>query len=371
MKFSYLFFLDQIKKINLYFLFYIVALQSLGLISLYSSTYGMGGDHLFIFRQQIIWIVISWFGFLFICYSKTFFISKIIWPLFWINMIALVLVFFLGKEIYNTKRWLDLGWFHYQPSETLKWTLILLVAKHLSQKPLDQILTFKDLIKLFVLILLPVFLIFLQPDLGTAGIILLMAVTLILFNGVEKKILISCLLIFVISLPLAWNFVLKPYQKSRITSFINPGKDPQGTGYNVIQSKIAIGSGQIFGKGFKKGTQNKLQFLPERHTDFIFSVLSEEYGFVGSSLTLALFFLLISYIFKLASQTRNRLDCYFCLGVGAFLLWHVVLNLAMTMGFFPVVGIPLPLFSYGGSHTLTTMAFLGLVASIHRNKDLF
>lgn len=362
---------EQIKKINLYFLLCILALQFFGLLSLYSATYGTDGDNLFLFKQQIVWIALSWIVFFIICYSETRFISKILFPLFWINMLALLLVFFIGKEIYSAKRWLDLGLFHYQPSETLKLILILLIAKQLSQRPFGQVLNFKDLMKLCIWILPPVAMVLGQPDLGTAGIILLILFTLILFNGIEKKTFISMFLIFLISIPLSWNFVLKPYQKARITSFIQPGKDPQGTGYNVIQSKIAIGSGQIFGKGFKQGTQNKLQFLPERHTDFIFSVLSEEYGFMGSSAILILFFLMISFIFKLAGQARNRLNCYFCIGVGSFFLWHIILNLSMTMGFFPVVGIPLPLLSYGGSHTLTTMAFLGLTASIYRTKDLF
>ena len=370
MKLFYLIF-DQTKKISLYFLSCIVALQILGLLSLYSAAYGTDGENLFLFKQQLVWIGLSWVVFFIICYSQTHLISKALWPLFWFNILALALVFFIGKEVYSAKRWLDLGLFHYQPSETLKLILTLLIARKLSQRHLGRILNFKDLIKLFALIFPPAALVFAQPDLGTAGMILLLVCTLILFNGIEKRTFLSLLLVFLISTPLVWNFILKPYQKARITSFIQPGADPQGTGYNVIQSKIAIGSGQLFGKGFKQGTQNKLQFLPERHTDFIFSVLSEEYGLIGSSITLILFFLIISFIFKLASQSRNRLDCYFCIGAGSFLLWHTVLNLAMTMGFFPVVGIPLPLLSYGGSHTLTTMAFLGLAASIYRTKDLF
>ena len=371
MKTLYLLFLDQIKKIGLSFLFCIVALQTLGLLSLYSAAYGAYGENLFLFKQQMVWILLGWIGFFIIYYSKVNFISKAIWPLFLINVLCLILIFFLGKEVYNAKRWLDLGLFHYQPSETLKFILTLLIAKQLSKKNLSRTLNFKNLIGLCALIFPPVVLVLFQPDLGTAGIILLMLSVLILFKGLEKKALISLFVLFLISTPIAWSFLLKPYQKSRITSFIKPGEDPQGTGYNVIQSKIAIGSGQIFGKGFKQGTQNKMQFLPERHTDFIFSVLSEEYGFLGSSLTLVLFFFMISFIFKMASQSRDRLSCYFCIGAGSFFLWHIVLNLAMTMGFFPVVGIPLPLYSYGGSHTLTAMAFLGLVASIHRTKDLF
>ena len=371
MKFLYLLLISQIKKINPYFLFYIVALQTMGLLSLYSAAYGADGKNLFLFKRQLIWTGLSWIIFFIIFYSKTRFISKILWPFFWINMIALILVFFLGESGDEAKRWLNLGLFHYQPSETLKLALTLLTANQLSKQPLGQWLNFKDLLQLGLFILPPTALVFKQPDLGTAGIIILILCVLILFKGIEKKTLISLLLILAVSAPLTWSFLLKPYQKARVISFIRPGADPQGTGYNVIQSKIAIGSGQIIGKGFKKGTQNKLQFLPERHTDFIFSVFSEEYGFIGSSLTLILFFLMISFIFNMASQLRDRQNCYFCLGAGAFFLWHIVLNLAMTMGLFPVVGIPLPLLSYGGSHTLTTMAFLGLIASIHKNKSLF
>lgn len=371
MKFLYTVFIEQIKKMNIYFLICIAVLQTMGLLSLYSASYGTDGSSIFLFKQQLSWLVLSWLVFLCICYSNINLISKSIWPLYLINVICLILVFFIGEEAYSAKRWLNLGIFYYQPSETLKLILILLTAKQLSQRQMGQVLQMTDLIKLCIFIIPPVLMVFIQPDLGTAGIILLMISTLILFAGIEKKIFISLILIFTISVPLAWTFILKPYQKSRITSFIKPGADPQGTGYNVIQSKIAIGSGQVFGKGFKKGTQNKLQFLPERHTDFIFSVLSEEYGFLGSSFTLVLFFLIISFIFNMARQSRNRLNCYFCIGIGAFFLWHVTLNTAMTMGLFPVVGIPLPLLSYGGSHIITSMAFLGLVASIYRNKDLF
>ena len=355
------------KNISWFFFLYILVLQGIGLICLYSAVF----ENFFLFKQQLIWIALSWCVFFFVYSLNTSVISKSLWPLFWLNLLALIAVYLFGREVYSAKRWLNLGFFYYQPSETLKLILLLITAEKISQRPFGQVFNFIELMKLMVFIIPPVALVLLQPDLGTAGIILIMIVSLILFNGVEKKTLISFFVIFLISAPIAWKYFLKPYQKARITSFIKPLDDPQGTGYNVIQSKIAIGSGQIFGKGWKKGTQNKLQFLPERHTDFIFSVLSEEYGLAGSALTLLLFFLIISFILNLAGQTRDRLNCYFCLAVGSCLLWHVVLNLAMTMGLFPVVGIPLPLLSYGGSHTVTTMAFLGLVAGVYKNKDLF
>ena len=361
-----LFIFEKLKSLNLLFLSYIVLLQGSGWIAIYSASY----EKPFIFKQQLIWILLSWLVFFGVSQIKSSFIAQVLWPLFWIHILCLILVFFFGEEMYNSKRWLNLGLFHYQPSETLKVVLLLLTAKKIAQRPFGEAFHFKNLLAFFF-IFPPLLFVFLQPDLGTAGITLIMAASLILFQGVEKKTLLILLALFSSSIPLAWNFVLKPYQKSRVISFIQPGKDPQGTGYNVIQSKIAIGGGQIFGKGFRKGTQNKLQFLPERHTDFIFSVLSEEYGFLGSSFILSLFFLMIFFIFNLASLTRDRLSCCFCLSAGFFLMWHTVLNLAMIMGLFPVVGIPLPLLSYGGSHLITTMAFLGVCAGIYKDKDLF
>ena len=356
-----------LKNFNGIFLLCLIALQIIGLISIYSASFESPN----IFKQQILWIVLSWLVFLTVYNLKISLISWLLWSAYAFNILALILVFFVGKEIYSAQRWLDLGFFHYQPSETLKLVLLLLTAKKLAQRPLTQQLSFLEILAFLLFILPPLALVLLQPDLGTAGITLVAIVSLFLFNGIEKKTLLVFMTAFMVSLPLTWQFVLKPYQKDRIQSFLKPGADPQGTGYNVIQSKIAIGSGKFFGKGFRKGTQNNLQFLPERHTDFIFSVLSEEWGFLGSLLTLSLLLGLIVLIFYLAGQTRDRLSCYFCLAVGFFMFWHAFLNVAMVMGLFPVVGIPLPLVSYGGSQTLTTMIFLGIVAGIYKQKNLF
>jgi len=362
---SFLF--KTIKNFNVVFLLLILLLQGIGLISIYSASY----ERLYLFKQQIVWIVLSWLVFFIISQIKSSFLSKTLWPLFWIHIVVLLLVSFIGKEVYNSRRWLDLGFFNYQPSETLKLVLLLLTSRQIAQKPFGEPLSFTNLIPVFLFLAPALFLVLIQPDLGTAGILFIMTGGLILFQGLERKSFLAFFILFSASLPMLWSFVLKPYQKSRVISFIKPEKDPQGSGYNVIQSKVAIGSGQIYGKGFKQGTQNKLQFLPERHTDFIFSVLSEEYGFLGSSFVLSLFLALLFFIFNLARLTRDRLSCYFCLSAGFFILWHTLLNLAMTMGLFPVVGIPIPLLSYGGSHLLTTMAFLGLCAGVHKDKNLF
>ena len=371
MNIVYHFISDYSKKTGVTFLMLILMLQAIGLLTLYSATHGSYVENISLFKQQVLWLGLGWVVFFMMSHINHSLLFKSIWPFYILHIILLALTLIIGTEIFHTRRWINLGLFNYQPSETLKFILVLFTARQLSKRKLRTSFNLKDLLVYSSFIFIPILMVLKQPDLGTAGIILLILTVMILFNGIKKKIFFSLIVISFISFPIAWNFILKPYQKSRITTFLQPGKDPRGSGYNIIQSKVAIGSGQLFGKGFAKGTQNRLRFLPERHTDFIFSVLSEEYGLFGSTLTLVLFFLLIAYMFKLASISRTRLNCYFCIGSGSFFLWHVLLNIAMTMGLFPVVGAPLPLLSYGGSHILTSMAFLGLIASVNRKKDFF
>ncbi len=232
-------------------------------------------------------------------------------------------------------------------------------------------MNFMGLLKPLILVFLPVLLIVLQPDLGTALITLIITGSVIIFSKVRRNILFFAILFIVGASPLAWNFVLKDYQKNRILTFISPGRDPKGLGYNSIQSRIAIGSGQALGKGFRKGTQSQLEFLPERHTDFIFSVLSEEHGFVGSFVTLLLFLFLIYMGFETAFQSRDKEGVFLCLSMGFYLFWHIFINMGMTMGLLPIVGIPLPLISYGGSSLLSAMVALGVISSVSRRRYLF
>lgn len=362
---------DHVRKIRPDFLAIVFLLQIIGLFALYSATAGAYSSNSHLFYRQGLWLLAGWVVF-FVIYSLHYrWFYKIGWFLYGAHLIFLVLTLVFGRGEDAVNRWLDLGFVNYQPSETLKFVLVLIVASLLSRRKFKKSLSLKDLLQYSLIVLFPVGLVVVQPDLGTAGLALLITGSLILFNSIQKKVFIVTVLCFLFSLPLAWQFLLEPYQKSRVISFIQPQKDSQGTGYNVIQSKIAIGSGRFYGKGFTKGTQHQLQFLPERHTDFIFSVISEEYGFFGSLITLGLFWILIFLILNSASTSKDRLGCYFCLGAGAFLFWHTFLNIAMTMGLFPVVGAPLPLISYGGSHILTTMAFLGLVASVNKRKEFF
>jgi rod shape determining protein RodA len=229
----------------------------------------------------------------------------------------------------------------------------------------------RELIKPLILILIPVGLVMEQPDLGTAMLLMAIGGTMIIFMKVRTRIIVSVVLAALVAAPVMWHYGLRDYQKARITNFISPQNDPRGTGYNSIQSRIAVGSGQFVGKGFRKGTQSQLEFLPERHTDFIYSVLSEEFGFVGSSFTIFLFLLLFITGIRIAMTARDKLGSLIAAGVLGYVFWHMSINIGMVIGLLPIVGVPLPLLSYGGSSMLTTMAGLGLVSSIAYRRYLF
>ena len=253
----------------------------------------------------------------------------------------------------------------------MKIAIILVIAKLLSKKSKPQGLDFSDLILPAILSLTPFILIAKQPDLGTALMLLAITFTLLLFVRLKKSIIVSGVIVALFTGWVGWNFALKEYQKSRVMTFLQPGSDPHGAGYNSIQSKIAVGSGQLLGKGFRKGTQSQLEFLPERHTDFIFSVLSEEFGFLGSLLTLILFAVLYWRGITFASHARDKFGVLIAVGGLSYIFWHMLVNIGMVIGLMPIVGVPLPLMSYGGSSMLATMTSLGLVSSVAYRKNLF
>ncbi len=359
-----------IKKFNWSLLVTTLTLIIIGLLNLYSVSHRphSGADQLF--YLQTIWLTMGvcvFFGFSFMHYH---YLIKWAYIIYGFNVICLMAVYLWGQSYGGAKRWLDLIFFSYQPAETTKLVLVIVLARLLSIKRSWQVMT-TELVKPVIFILVPVLLITRQPDLGTALIIMIITTSVIIFAKVHKYVLFSALALVVFVTPLAWKFGLKEYQKNRIITFISPGQDPRGTGYNTIQSKIAIGSGQFMGKGFQKGTQSQLEFLPERHTDFIFSVLSEEHGFIGSVVTILLFLLLIFIGFHSALQARDKEGVFLCVGMSFYLFWHIFINIAMTMGLLPVVGVPLPLLSYGGSSLITTMTALGVISSVSCRKYLF
>lgn len=361
-----------LSRIDLNFAFAIFAINLIGLINLYSATHGIyHRDRSDLFWMQIAWLVVAWGMFMIVTMIDYRALVKRAYWIYGINLAALVGVATVGTVSLGARRWLDLGFFKYQPSETMKVVLILVMAKILTSKPANKSLGIKELLWPGLLMILPWFLTVRQPDLGTATLMLATAGTMILFIGIRKPILIFVAVLGIVAAPLVWNFGLKEYQQNRVLTFLSPGRDPRGTGYNSIQSKIAVGSGKIVGKGFRKGTQSQLEFLPERHTDFIYSVLSEEHGFIGSFITLGLFFIVYLMIVKIASQARDKAGTLLVIGVGGYLFWHMFVNMGMVMGLLPIVGAPLPLISYGGSGLLTTMVALGLVSSVAYRKYLF
>lgn len=361
------------KKLDLNFILVIFALNVIGLINLYSATHGPNSDDVAnLFIQQIVWLAVGWAVFFICTFIDYIIVTKIAIIVYVLNLGAILYVTFFGKVALGAQRWIDLGFFRYQPSETMKLALIMILAKILARKSsFGSGMGLRDLALPMLALLLPFGLVVEQPDLGTALTLAVIGGSMMIFVKLRKSIIITGLAAIAIAIPLAWNFVLHDYQKHRVYTFISPASDPRGRGYNSIQSKIAVGSGQFFGKGFRKGTQSQLEFLPERHTDFIYSVLSEEHGFVGSVLTMGLFCTLFLLGLRIAQSARDKFGALLVVGALCYLFWHMFINMGMVIGLLPIVGVPLPLLSYGGSSMLTTMAGLGLVSSVAYRRYLF
>lgn len=351
----------------------ILGLNAFGLLNLYSATHGISSEDMgSLFYQQIVWLIVGWGMFIILTIIDYQFLSRLAYIVYTLNLGALLGVTFFGKVAYGAQRWIDLGFFRYQPSETMKLALIVIFSHTLSEKnSMGPGMSFKDMLWPLFLLALPFALVVEQPDLGTAMMLMAIGGSMILFVKVRKSIIVTAVVAVAIAAPLAWNFGLRDYQKNRVLTFLSPTTDPRGTGYNSIQSKIAVGSGKFWGKGFRKGTQAQLEFLPERHTDFIFSVLSEEWGLFGSLLTLCLFMGLFLVGIKIATQANDKFAALLTVGVMGYVFWHMFINIGMVIGVLPIVGIPLPLLSYGGTSMLTTMCGLGIVSSVAYRRYLF
>jgi rod shape determining protein RodA len=287
-----------------------------------------------------------------------------------INVALLAVVLLAGKTSMGATRWIDLGFFNLQPSEIMKIVIIITLSRHFSEKGHFASHSLRDLLGPFLLMGVPVALILKQPDLGTAMLLLFIGATVILFAGVRRSALAVLSLCGLAAAGGGW-FLLHDYQKERIRTFLDPERDPLGSGYHIIQSKIAVGSGGFFGKGFMQGTQSQLSFLPERHTDFAFSVFAEEWGFAGSLVLLLLYLLVILVGIYIARRAADRFGMFLALGVVALLFGHIVVNLGMVIGLLPVVGVPLPLFSYGGTSMVTTMIGMGLLLNVGMRRFMF
>ena len=284
-----------------------------------------------------------------------------------LSVMALAGTYIIGKQVFGSRRWIPLtGGFHLQVSEFVKLVIILLVARYLTELKKDE-LDLKEMLKLSGLILVPAMLVMKQPDLGTSLTYLAILIVGAFLGGLRWKYIAAIAVVTVLVLPVSYS-LLKPYQKARLVSFMDPERDPQGTGYQLIQSQIAVGAGGMFGKGPLKGTQTQLRFLPVPHTDFIFSAFAEEHGFVGVIMVLSLYFIMIMRVVQNAQTAADRSGMYICMGVGALLLFHMLINVGMVVGRMPVTGIPLPFMSAGGSNLWSNFLALGLVNNVRLRR---
>lgn len=359
------------KRFNIYMIFCILSLNTISLINLLSATTNIAQHLKGIFYSQFMWIGIGWGLYSLLTFINYRFFVRFAYFFYFLNIIALIAVMYIGKTSYGAQRWIHLGFFNYQPSETMKLAMILVLAKQLSKFNPSQGIGFRDLLLPLALAGIPFALTAKQPDLGTALLIITISASMILTMRVRLHVLITGLCITLVAGPLAWQYALKPYQKNRVMTFLYPNKDPRGAGYNSIQAKIAVGSGQLFGKGFRNGSQSQLEFLPEKQTDFIFCVLSEEHGFLGCIATLGIYAILLLSILQCAMSAKDLYGALLSIGVFSLILWHVFVNIGMVTGLLPIVGVPLPLISYGGTSSMTMMVGLGWVSSAYFRKDMF
>jgi rod shape determining protein RodA len=347
----------------------VLMLGGIGLTTVYSAVMADPPPvpHRLLFYKQIVWFSLG----LIVMVAAFSFNYRLLdrWahPIYIVCVLLLLGVVVFGKLAGGSRRWLVLGPVHLQPSELIKVAVVLVLAKYYSKDATTRGFNLRDLLRPILLTSLPFGLIVIQPDLGTAALVALIAVTITLFVKVNLRSLILLLTPAAAMVPVVWS-LLKDYQKQRIMTFLNPDQDPLGAGYHIIQSKIAIGSGMITGKGYLQGTQNALSFLPEEHTDFIFSVLAEEWGAIGSIALILLFLVLILWGLNIAHRCREPFGTLLAVGITSLLAWQVVINIGMTMGMMPVVGVPLPLISYGGSSTLTVAICIGLLMNISMRR---
>ncbi len=346
-------------------------LFGIGIVNLYSASGFRLEDGVTVnayFNRQIIWGGLGLAFMLFFTFFNHQHFRHLAWPLFVFSIVLLAAVPLWGVTIYGAKRWLSFGYFSIQPSEFAKIALLILFAKILSAK--TSRLDLGGVGVIFLLAVAPTLLIIRQPDLGSALNLLLLTGGIILYRGLTARVLRLFILIVPMLLPLGW-FILKDYQKRRILTFLNPGSDPLGDGYNIIQSQIAIGSGQIWGKGYLAGTQSQLRFLPEKHTDFAVAVFGEEWGFVGCMVLLTLFCLFLLSIISTARDAKDRFGSYLVAGVFFYFFWQILINMGMVLGLMPVVGMPLPFISYGGSATIVNFCLVGLVLNVSMRRFTF
>ena len=357
---------EKFFNLSFSYILFIVLLAGIGCVMLYSAANGSWKpwalNHMLRFGVA--------FGLmLFLAMIDIKFFLKYAYFFYFIVLLLLIYVEVKGHVGMGAQRWINLKFFNLQPSELMKIALVLALAKYFHTTSLQSIETIRGIIPPLLLVLFPAFLVLTQPDLGTAMMLLMTAGAMFFVVGVQLWKFGVVLLGAIITAPVAWHF-LREYQQNRVLTFLDPERDPLGAGYHIIQSKIALGSGGVFGKGFLKGTQSHLNFLPEKHTDFIFTMLSEEFGMIGAVFVVLLNLLIIAYSFAFALRSTSYFGKLLAIGLATNFFLYVFINTAMVLGLLPVVGIPLPLISYGGTVILSVMASFGIILCVHINRNV-
>jgi len=357
---------DKIIRFNYSYLFFICLIVGFGITVLYSVA---GGNFSPWALRQTCRFFLSLVLLLFISLTNLRLFMKYAYLIYTLSLFLLFLVSFVGHTGMGAQRWLNLGIFMLQPSELMKIALILALARYFHGAGMDEIRSIKFIIPPILMMLLPVLLIMAQPDLGTALMLAFATAAIFYLVGVQIWKFVVVISGALLSFPIIWS-VLHEYQKKRVLTFLNPESDPTGTGYHITQSKITLGSGGLFGKGFLNGTQSRLSFIPEKQTDFILTVLCEEFGFLGALILMILYVIIMIYGFVIAHRCQSFFGKILALGLTINFSLYVFINMAMVMGLMPVVGVPLPLMSYGGTAMMTLFIGFGMIESVHINREM-
>ncbi len=350
---------EKLKSVDYFLILIIILIGAISVFAIYSTE---RGEFSFYTKNHLLRLLVFFGMFLVLSFVRITFWYKNAYFFYAVCVSLLFITLFFGLMASGSRRWLDLYFLNLQPSEIMKIAIIVCFARYYHRIQTAEIQNYKFILVPLILLLIPCYMVLQQPDLGTSVLIAGTGVIIIWLAGLNIKYFVYSALLLIVSLPFAVS-LLKPYQKSRILTFFNPDRDPLGAGYQIIQSKIAIGSGGFFGKGFLKGTQSYLEFLPEKHTDFIFTLFSEEFGFIGSIILLLLYILLIYRIISIGFYAKSFFSKLFCFGFASAIFLYIFVNISMVLGLLPIVGAPLPIMSYGGSSMLSIMLGLSIVMS--------
>lgn len=357
---------EKFFNLSFSYIMFICILAATGIVVLYSAANGNWSPWAL---NQLIRFGMGFTVMIVLAMTDLKVLMKIAYPFYFIVLILLIYVEVKGTIGMGAQRWIDLKFFKLQPSELMKIALVLVLAKYFHSSSLQSIETMRGLVVPIILTMFPAFLVMTQPDLGTALMLIMSAGAIFFVVGVQIWKFVTVGIAGLVFIPFAWHF-LHDYQKNRVLTFLDPERDPLGSGYHIIQSKIALGSGGVFGKGFLKGTQSHLNFLPEKHTDFIFTMLSEEFGMIGAVFVVLINVLIIAYSFAFALRSTSYFGKLLAIGLATNFFLYVFINMAMVLGLIPVVGIPLALISYGGTVILSVMASFGIILSVCINRNV-